>query len=585
MNGNEWIQTGLFLLRMLLPFLVILVAVRCFHSMKAGRRREEPVIVLENMVSKKVIPVLYWENSLGRSRSCDIVLSDMTASRDHAVLMRRESGWIVKDTESKSGTRVNGNTVPPEGKAVYPGDVITAGSTSLMLKRTSEASVKMPKRRIMRAASPVGLMVWVTVIQFILLIQACFSSGEFSALPILPFCALFLIEWGLYYYSIHILDRVSFELETLGFLLSGISVMLLSGMRSELKKGEVAPDAFALIHSTMKETYVQVGALLLGVILFCFLIWFMNDLERVMKFRMAIAIGAILLFAANLVLAKESHGARNWIVIGPVSVQPSEFIKIAFVFVGASTLDRLQTARNLSGFLIFTGICLGCLFLMHDFGTACIFFVTFLVIAFMRSGSFRTLFLALSAAAFGAFLILQFRPYVLDRFKGWRHVWEYVNESQGYQQVRVLSYSASGGLFGLGIGNGKLGGGTSGNSVFAAESDLVFGMLNEELGIILSVCVVCILAAMVLYTRSEATKSRSTFYSICSCSAAAMLLFQACLNIFGSTDVLPLTGVTLPFISAGGSSMAAVWGLLAFLKACDERTYAARRVKKKKGGR
>ena len=93
------------------------------------------------------------------------------------------------------------------------------------------------------------------------------------------------------------------------------------------------------------------------------------------------------------------------------------------------------------------------------------------------------------------------------------------------------------------------------------------------------------LAAMVLYTRSEATKSRSTFYSICSCSAAAMLLFQACLNIFGSTDVLPLTGVTLPFISAGGSSMAAVWGLLAFLKACDERTYAARRVKKKKGGR
>ena len=59
MNGNDWIQTGLFLLRILLPFLVILVAARCFHSMKAGRRREEPVIVLENMVSKKTIPVLY----------------------------------------------------------------------------------------------------------------------------------------------------------------------------------------------------------------------------------------------------------------------------------------------------------------------------------------------------------------------------------------------------------------------------------------------------------------------------------------------------------------------------------------------
>ena len=210
MNGNDWIQTGLFLLR----------------------------ILLENMVSKKTIPVLYWENSLGRSRSCDIVLADMTASRDHAVLMRRESGWIVKDTESKSGTRVNGNKVPAEGKAVYPGDVITVGSTSLMLKRTSEASVKMPKRRILRAASPAGLMVWVTVIQLILLLQACFSGGEFSALPIMPFCALFVIEWGLYFYSMHVLDRVSFELETLGFLLSGISVMLLSGMRSKLEEGE-----------------------------------------------------------------------------------------------------------------------------------------------------------------------------------------------------------------------------------------------------------------------------------------------------------------------------------------------------------
>ena len=74
----------------------------------------------------------------------------------------------------------------------------------------------------------------------------------------------------------------------------------------------------------------------------------------------------------------------------------------------------------------------------------------------------HTIVLAVAAAVFGAFLILKFRPYVLSRFQGWRHVWEYVNESQGYQQVRVLSYGASGGLFGMGIGNGKLGGGRSG---------------------------------------------------------------------------------------------------------------------------
>lgn len=584
MDGKEWISAGLFCLRILLPILTVVIAVRCFHSMKAGRRREEPVIVLENMVSHKRIPVLYWENSIGRSKSCDVTVEDMTASRDHAVLMRRESGWIVKDTESKSGTRVNGRKVPSEGKAVFPGDVITVGSTSLMLKRTTEAPVKTPRRvRQMHAASPFSLMMGVTVTQILLLLQACFSGGEFSLLPLVPFLVLVVLEWALYGYSVGYLNRVSFELETLGFLLSGVSILLLSGMRSKLEEGQEAPGMFALVDATMKETYIQLAAVFLGILLFCFLIWFMSDLERVMRWRLAIAIGAMLLFAANLVLARESHGARNWISLGFMSVQPSEFIKIAFIFVGASTLDRLQTARNLSGFILFSAVCMGCLFLMRDFGTACIFFVTFLVIAFMRSGSIRTIFLALSAAGFGAFLILQFRPYVLSRFQGWRHVWEYVNENQGYQQVRVLSYSASGGLFGLGIGNGHLGGGTSGSPVFAADSDLVFGMLCEELGLLMAVACVCILAYLAVYARSESTKSRSTFYSICSCAAASMLLFQACLNVFGSTDVLPLTGVTLPFISAGGSSMAAVWGILAFLKAADERTYAARRGKRKDG--
>jgi cell division protein FtsW (lipid II flippase) len=82
---------------------------------------------------------------------------------------------------------------------------------------------------------------------------------------------------------------------------------------------------------------------------------------------------------------------------------------------------------------------------------------------------------------------------------------------------------------------------------------------------------------LAFYVRGDVSRSRSTFYSISSCAAAGMLLFQTMLNVFGSTDVLPFTGVTLPFISAGGSSMISCWGMLAFLKASDERTYAGRR--------
>ena len=103
-------------------------------------------------------------------------------------------------------------------------------------------------------------------------------------MPLIPLGVLVVMEWGFYLYSMKGLNRVSFELETVGFLLSGIGIMLLCG-------------------SGVEATYIQLGALLLGIVLFCVMIWFMNDLERVMRWRLAIAIGAIVLFAINLVLS------------------------------------------------------------------------------------------------------------------------------------------------------------------------------------------------------------------------------------------------------------------------------------------
>ncbi|MCY1713274.1 FtsW/RodA/SpoVE family cell cycle protein [Caproiciproducens galactitolivorans] len=540
----------LFAFRVIVPFVFLIIVWRCFASLKRGRRREDPVVILEDMVTHETIPVLYWENSIGRSKSCDIVLNDPTASRDHAVLMRRESGWIITDTGSKSGTFVSGTKIKGPYQ-VMPGDVMAMGSTALMLKRANNTPKK--KKWIQRrAASPFGLLTSVTFIQIFLVVQACFAADKFSPMPLIPFGVLQVLEWGLYFYSIKGLGRVSFELETMAFLLSGTGILLIAG-------------------TDVKSTFTQLGALAGGIILFCVMIQFLSDLDRVMRWRLAIAVFAILLFAANLLLARTHNGARNWIKLGSFSVQPSEFIKIAFIFVGASTLDRLQTARNLTGFIGFSAVCMGALFLMRDFGTACIFFVTFLIIAFMRSGSLRTIALICSVAAFGAFLILKFKPYVADRINAWGHVWEHVNDSGGYQQTRVLSYAASGGLFGVGIGKGCL------KNVFASTTDLVFGMVCEELGLALALLIVLTIALLMFYARSDATRSRSTFYSISACAASGMLLFQTCLNVFGATDVLPLTGVTLPLISLGGSSMMAVWGLLAFIKASDERTYAARR--------
>ena len=542
-------------LRVLVPLFSIIVIIQCYRSMKRGRRREEPVVILEEMSTKTKIPVLYWENSIGRSKSCDIVLPDPTASRDHAVLMRRPEGWMITDTGSKSGTFINGTKIR-DRTPVYPGDVIALGSTAMMLRPVSNHDLSQKRRPFLssgRAPSPSGLLFLVNMIHFLLAVQSCFARDTFSVLPLIPFGILVVISWAFYLFSIHGLNRVSFEVETVGLLLSGIGIMLLSGI-------------------DVNETWMQLATLAAGIFLFCVMIAFMGDLDRVMKWRLAIEIGAVVLFAVNLVFGIASNGAKNWISIGPVSLQPSEFIKIAFIFAGASTLEKLQTKKNLTEFLLFSAVCIGALFLMRDFGTALIFFVTFLVIAFMRSGSIRTIILICAAAVFGVFIILQFKPYIADRFAVWRHIWDAANiNDSGMQQTRVLTYSASGGLFGLGLGEGGI------KDIFAGDSDLIFGMLCEELGIVLAIVVAVAIALLILYARSDVTRSRSTFYSISACAAAGLLVFQMCLNIFGSTDLLPLTGVTLPFISAGGSSMISVWGMLAFIKASDERTYAARR--------
>ena len=135
----------------------------------------------------------------------------------------------------------------------------------------------------------------------------------------------------------------------------------------------------------------------------------------------------------------------------------------------------------------------------------------------------------------------------------------------------MLTYAASGGLFGCGLGNGYL------KYVGASESDLVFGLVCEELGLIVGLTIAVAIGGLFFYARAITTKSRSTFYSISACCAAGLLVLQSSLNIFGATDILPLTGVTLPFISVGGSSMIACWGLLAFIKAADERTYSIKK--------
>lgn len=549
------IELALLVIRILLPVLAVIIVFQCYSSMRRHRREEKPLIMLENDATGEGVPVLYWENAIGRSRGCDITIADGAVSRDHAVLLRREDGWFVSDVGSKSGTMVNGQTTQGR-QPVFIDDKITVGNTTMTIKRADDYTdinkswfFSRPKNK--KGIAPAALMFLITIFNFFLGIEASLSIEKQDFQPMGVFVVFTLATWLFFFISSKIIKRSNFELESLAIFLCGIGAML-------------------LCRQDIKQAYVQIAAMIVGIIGFCIIIKFIENPDRVKKWRMGIMIASVLLLGVNIVFGAVRNGAANWIEVGGVSIQPSEIVKIGFIFVGAGALDELLTKKNLLQFIIFSAVCVGALFIMSDLGTALIFFGTFLTIAFMRSGDLKTIILAVAGAVFGSAIVLKFKPYIADRFQAWGNVFKYA-DSTGYQQARVLTYAASGGLIGVGLGNGYL------KYVFASESDLVFGLMCEEIGLIIALACGVAIGGLVFYARAITTRSRSTFYSISACCAASLMLLQAGLNIFGATDILPLTGVTLPFISLGGSSMISCWCLLSFIKAADERTYAAKK--------
>lgn len=387
----------------------------------------------------------------------------------------------------------------------------------------------------------VTVMFIMTLFQLLCAMCVFVRQEELSINLVCIFFGYITAEWIYMLFGTIITHNDYFELEVIAFFLSGIGLT---------------------VCASFSETYAlkQLIAIGLGLAVYLIMLLLIKDVRFACMLRYPAAVCSIGVLALNLVLARNINGTLNWIDLGFFSIQPSELVKIMFILVGAVSLEKLLSITSLTKYVIFSLGCVGALFLMKDFGTALIFFFTFILIAFMRSGNIRTIVLICAVALMGAVMIIYFKPYVANRFAAYRHVWDFMDTS-GYQQTRVLIYSASGGLLGLGIGEGYL------RDIYAASTDLVFGLICEEMGLIVALAVLFSFAGIAFFAVRSAKSSASTFYAIAAVSAAGMLLFQLSLNVFGITDLLPLTGVTLPFVSRGGSSMLCSWGLLAFIRA------------------
>ena len=555
MEGLEVAQAFGAVWKYVAPILALIILWRCARPLLRFRQEPEVWGWLE-MPDGHQLPVTHWESIIGSSRSCDIIMKFSTVSRSHAVLSRYDDGsWSITDIGGKNAVYVNGKRV--ELAAVRYGDRISLGGVEFKLVPISKSEIKeqnMERTKPVDQSLPSVTLLLLTLFQFFtglclwMVCKPAFASQVYTG-----FMLLMLIEWGLFF-VIRITGRSGFELETLAFFLSTLGLSV------------IASDAPGEIHK-------QILCILGGVLIYLIIALSLRSLNGASKFRYVAAIAGIGLLLINLVFGQEINGARNWIQLGSFTLQPSELVKLCFIYVGASTMDRIVSKKNVISFIIYSVFVCGCLVLMNDFGAALIFFITFLVVAYLRSGSVATIALALTALAFAAMIVVvYFGNHVQRRFAGWGHVWEDPYDL-GYQQTRSMIRIAVGGLFGVGVGQGWL------KAVAASDTDLVFAFISEEWGLIMAVLMTLALLVPAIFVLRSARVGRSSFYTIGASAAVSVILTQAILNVFGTMDLLPLTGVTFPFVSNGGSSMLCCWGLIAFIKGADTRQNASLAVK------
>ena len=527
--------------------LSLVIMIRCIRSMLSAGFEAETWATAR--FGRDSVPVTHWENLIGRARSADIRVDRGDVERIQAVLKRLDDGrWMIFDVFSRGGVSVNGEDVAAGGAKIESGDTIRVGGAAMRLQDIGAAkssALDAQRTSAGKSVSPALTLFELTLFELLLLFQHLITASGTRTLSVaLGFAVLILLEWFCYY-AMRLIGRSGFEIETIAFYLTSLGMSVTAS---------AAP----------QDMFKQTVLILISFVLFLLLGLWLRDLRRTERTRLLVAALAVALLGLNLATSDTLNGARSWLSIAGFSFQPSELVKVAYIYVGAATLDRLYRRRNLIVFIVFSAICVGALALIGDFGSALVFFICFLVISFLRSGSIATVFLAVSGAAMAGFLAVSIKPYIARRFATWGHVWEDVYGA-GYQQTRALGAAAGGGLFGKGAGGGWL------TEIVAADTDMVFAVICEEQGLIIALCMVLAVLTLSFFAVRTARRGRSAYYAIAACAAVSMLMAQMALNVFGSLDLLPFTGVTFPFVSRGGTSLLSCWMMMAFIKGADTR--------------
>lgn len=263
---------------------------------------------------------------------------------------------------------------------------------------------------------------------------------------------------------------------------------------------------------------------------------------------------ALMLMALPLVAGSVRNGAKAWVSLFGVSFQPSEIVKVATLLILAFLLSR----RLVLLALLYAGACLLLLFLQKDLGTALLYYAISLILVYASTGSLSFLLLGTLGAGAAAVAGYQLNSYVQNRVKIWQNPW---NDPYGisYQVVQSMVAMVNGGPWGtgLGLGNARI--------IPEVETDFIFAAVFHEFGLVFGVCVILMFLLIFLRGIGIARRARSRFHVLLALGCSCFIAVQAFVIIGGNINLIPLTGVTLPFMSSGGTSLVSslcIMGLL-----------------------
>ncbi|MDE7311553.1 MAG: FtsW/RodA/SpoVE family cell cycle protein [Eubacterium sp.] len=287
--------------------------------------------------------------------------------------------------------------------------------------------------------------------------------------------------------------------------------------------------------------------------------FFIHKLHFLDRLTWLYAACGIALLASVAVLGSVSYGAKLSFTVAGIAVQPSEFVKLLFVFFTASMLSKSTEFPQVAKATAVAAIHVLILVVSKDLGAALIFFITYLVMLYVATRSpvyFISGFVCGSAASVVAYKLFR---HVRVRVSAWKDPLAVIND-EGYQVSQSLFAIGTGGWFGMGLYQGMP------NKIPIVEEDFIFAAVSEELGGIFAVCLIMVCASCYLMFLNIAMQMHDPFYKLIALGLGTVYGFQVVLTVGGVTKFIPSTGVTLPLVSYGGSSLLSTFLLFAVIQ-------------------